>query len=318
MMMDCPRCGFNQPKDRFCASCGLDVDQFRAKPTPLALRILRNSNFHLGLIGLLIVLAVGYIFYSRSEMLTREVGNLFGSPLSSRDSIEGEEDNSSADALPVPPVPAEIPDDTGEAAVEAELDAAAGGAKALNEPAKPAVEVQKIEVGAWEVPRETLSTLIVDAEKLNEGAEGRAYYWAQGSKIAEVLQAGARHLALNRTMPLTPGSQAIMETPATVPEGFHFGFMAELSKIEGKDFLVRWQGDLVLTGTAENAATNVTNLAGSATLGPQSVMMIVLEPTTRGVREDLLTRAGEGPWSVFASEHFRAGSTDWVILLQPK
>lgn len=53
-------------------------------------------------------------------------------------------------------------------------------------------------------------------------------------------------------------------------------------------------------------------------MGPQSLVMIVLEPTTRNVREDLLLRAGEGPWSIFSSEDFRSGATDWVILLQPK
>ena len=29
MIQDCPRCGFVQPKDRYCASCGLDIESYR-------------------------------------------------------------------------------------------------------------------------------------------------------------------------------------------------------------------------------------------------------------------------------------------------
>src|SRR5579871_4315876 len=85
MMMDCPRCGFSQPKDRYCANCGLDVEHFHAKPAPIWIRLLQNPNFHLSLIAILLVFVVGYILYSRSG-LTREVGHLLrGTPLSSRD-----------------------------------------------------------------------------------------------------------------------------------------------------------------------------------------------------------------------------------------
>ena len=34
MMVNCPRCGFTQPKDQFCASCGIDILTFKqAEPT---------------------------------------------------------------------------------------------------------------------------------------------------------------------------------------------------------------------------------------------------------------------------------------------
>src|SRR5665213_2534728 len=86
MMMDCPRCGFAQPKDRYCASCGLDIDNFTAKPKPLLVRLLQNPNVHLGLIGILVFLIVGYIFYSQRGLVSRQVSALFdGTPVASRD-----------------------------------------------------------------------------------------------------------------------------------------------------------------------------------------------------------------------------------------
>jgi len=317
MMMDCPRCGFNQPKDRFCASCGLDVDQFQAKPTALWLRILQNPNFHLSLIGLLLVVVAGYIFYSRSEMLGREVDDLLRStPLSSRDS----RDTSEEDSTDAPVQAAAFAAGTDAQTADDLAETATLQSVAATETAKVAAapKVQKIEVGAWEVPRDTLSALIVDAERLIEASEGRAYYWAQGAKVSEALQAAARHLALNRTMASQAQAQAIIETPASAGEGFHFGFMSEVTKADGKHIAIRWQGNWILTPAADNVPIAQASMSGAAAMGPQSLVMIVLEPTTRNVREDLLLRAGEGPWSIFASEDFRSGATDWVILLQPK
>src|SRR4051812_20670348 len=89
MMMECPRCGFSQPKDRYCASCGLDVDAFNSKPKPFFVRLIQNPNLHLSLIVALLVLVVGYIFYLQRGVVTKGMDALFnGTPLSSRDSLD--------------------------------------------------------------------------------------------------------------------------------------------------------------------------------------------------------------------------------------
>ena len=89
--MDCPRCGFAQPKDRYCASCGLDVDAFLARPKPLWIRVLENPNLHLALIGILMILVVGYILYTRSSFVSRGVHQMFGQPLTSREAADPNE-----------------------------------------------------------------------------------------------------------------------------------------------------------------------------------------------------------------------------------
>ncbi len=57
MMMTCPKCGFEQPRDQFCAKCGVNVDNY--KPT---------IAFSTGLTSLLkpiafVVIIVGAIFF---------------------------------------------------------------------------------------------------------------------------------------------------------------------------------------------------------------------------------------------------------------
>ena len=171
--MECPRCGFAQPKDRYCASCGLDVEHFVAKPKPLLSRIVQNPNFHLSLIGLLVALVVAYIFYAQREVVTREVGNLLkGSPVRSRDagdataSVPEKEPDPAADdeiEIDAPPSQAMRPLS---AEIAAMAPSAGTGEKATD--AQKIVEPKRVEISSWEVSRETLSTLLTSAEKIGE------------------------------------------------------------------------------------------------------------------------------------------------------
>lgn len=44
--MECPRCKFVQPNDRFCANCGLNVEVYAAKPKPLLQRLLGHPALY--------------------------------------------------------------------------------------------------------------------------------------------------------------------------------------------------------------------------------------------------------------------------------
>jgi hypothetical protein len=61
MLVNCPKCGFSQPKDRFCANCGVDMDAFQPAPPSLGKRLLGNPFFHLAVILSLALLIVYYI-----------------------------------------------------------------------------------------------------------------------------------------------------------------------------------------------------------------------------------------------------------------
>jgi hypothetical protein len=326
MMMDCPRCGFAQPKDRYCASCGLDVENYHAAPTPIWIRILQSPNFHLSLIAILIVFVVGYILYSRSELVTREVGQLLGgSPISSREAADPDDagEDKKAPAAPaaapkVEPPPAAVAVSPGTAPTESD-------AKAL---AAAVVDPQKVDVGFWEVSRETLVGQISGAEKVGETNEGRAYIFKDGSKIADAIRAGSRRLSLNRAAPLQAGSQVMVVTPPSTPEPFQFGLAVQVMKFENKEAVLRWDSQLVLSqpeSAQEMASTQPSMktvieaaLNGSATLNGSGVVVLVLEPANRHPRDEYLAKAGEGPWSIFSSEDFRNGLTDWVVLIQLK
>lgn len=63
MLVKCPKCGFDQPKDTYCASCGVEMDTYKPVSPPLWKKVVRSPLF-----SLVIFLALGYasILYLKS------------------------------------------------------------------------------------------------------------------------------------------------------------------------------------------------------------------------------------------------------------
>lgn len=349
-MIECPRCGFAQPKDQYCASCGVNIDQLLAKPKPLLVRLLANPNFHLSLIGGLITVVVAWIFYTQSATVSREVGRMLDLPVSSRNA--GEPSDPEAENLAAAQAVAEesASDSSEEAGNESgggldgapsalgtgdtrspeEILAAAVGATPTSASAGPAAggaatEPKNIELIHWEIPRESLAGLLANAQRLSDGSGGRAYYWPQAAKVTETLQTTGQPLGAGKKVALQANAQLSNVTAATAPEMFQFSIAAQVSKYENKEATIRWSVNFYLPqaeppGESGPAMRQVMEgqIAGSQVLAPQGLIMLILEPPHRSAREDQITRAGEGPWSVFASPEFRSGLTDWVMVLQIK
>jgi hypothetical protein len=56
MLVNCPKCGFQQPIDKYCAQCGVDMETFKPAAPPLIQRIFGNTIVQL---SLLVVVAGG-------------------------------------------------------------------------------------------------------------------------------------------------------------------------------------------------------------------------------------------------------------------
>ena len=63
MLIRCPRCGFEQPKDRFCANCGVDTENFRPERRGRAKD--SNSAFYYFL-AVVVFSATAWFLYQRS------------------------------------------------------------------------------------------------------------------------------------------------------------------------------------------------------------------------------------------------------------
>lgn len=100
MLINCPRCGFQQPKDKYCAQCGVDIETFKPASPSFFKKVFGNVLTQL---GLLVVVAggVGVSLYQKGEQnLERRVGQM-RSPVQIQ-SQPNLEENSASSEIPEP------------------------------------------------------------------------------------------------------------------------------------------------------------------------------------------------------------------------
>lgn len=73
MIIECPKCGFVQPKDRYCAQCGLDIETFVPAPDSLATKLGKNTRLQIGAVITVIVLFAGFIYWSQKNELEKKL-----------------------------------------------------------------------------------------------------------------------------------------------------------------------------------------------------------------------------------------------------
>lgn len=317
MMMDCPRCGFSQPKDRFCASCGVDIEQFLRRPTPLWRRVLSNPNTYLFLVGVLLFLIVFFIVFSRGPAVWRAARGTF---VTSREAADPSDDATE-------PAAAEV-------AAPTEVPAPSPPAVPAPPPVPPtpaattavAVEPTRIEAEFWEVARAPTIEIIATLERIADDQEGRAFVAHDAEKIRAWLRASARPLGGGLREALRAGAQLGIETPPGAAEALRFDFDIEVAKFENARGHVRFASALSLMQpetAAEMASPQPamravidTALRGHADLGAGDTLILLFHPVNRRPRPEFITRAGPGPWSIFASPNFRTGETDWIATIR--
>lgn len=54
MLVNCPRCGLSQPKDTYCAKCGVDMEAYKPEPISPVKKVLKNPLFHIVIISMII------------------------------------------------------------------------------------------------------------------------------------------------------------------------------------------------------------------------------------------------------------------------
>lgn len=61
MIVNCPKCGFSQPDDQFCASCGVDMKLYAQRKKNSPREIGKNPALYLGLV--VTIGAIGFVFF---------------------------------------------------------------------------------------------------------------------------------------------------------------------------------------------------------------------------------------------------------------
>lgn len=69
MMQECPKCGFTQPADRYCANCGLDIENFKPVPDSILKKLAKNTGLHITIVVLVISLLSVFIYFEQKNKL---------------------------------------------------------------------------------------------------------------------------------------------------------------------------------------------------------------------------------------------------------
>lgn len=109
MLIKCPRCGFQQPKDKYCAQCGVDMDSFKPPAQPFLKRFFGSPLTQLSLLFIIAGGAGFYIYQKGQDNLQSRVSYL-------KSTVQ----INSSDLNPPPPPPPMVADAHGEDAAQAE------------------------------------------------------------------------------------------------------------------------------------------------------------------------------------------------------
>ncbi len=74
-MMNCPKCGFDQPKDQFCASCGIDMERYALAHRPRRFRGLPPLSVWLGAGSVVVILLIAFLVLEPFSYVLRTSGD---------------------------------------------------------------------------------------------------------------------------------------------------------------------------------------------------------------------------------------------------
>lgn len=158
MLINCPKCGFQQPKDKYCAQCGVDMETFRPAKPPFFQRVFGNPIVPLSIL-IVMVSGIGFFMYkSGQENLQNRVTYLkssvqIESSTTSAANTDEQVLSASGDTPPPPPPPTpthstEVASTiAGNEAVDPAAKAFAGPTPAAEKPKTTQIVVYYAEVG---------------------------------------------------------------------------------------------------------------------------------------------------------------------------
>lgn len=76
MMVNCPRCGFSQPEDQYCARCGVDMLNYQPARKPLLRRLAANTIFQLFALAVVVTIVFSYAREQRQRELAERIAEI--------------------------------------------------------------------------------------------------------------------------------------------------------------------------------------------------------------------------------------------------
>ena len=306
-MQQCPKCGFVQPQDRYCASCGLDIESYKPQPEPLSSRLAKSTALQITLV-VAIVLSLGvFIYLSQKEQLDAQLARVLHSTPPPEISTQSLDDSA-------PPSPT-TPDASNETAVASSAD---GPAAPATDSAATEKANREIIITFAEVSKSVLQQLESEGQFLNESAQVRSFV----VPLEDPIRLKERDPEFNQlpggeTLPLRIGS----------PHNFNFTHLNASNEDIGLDLQINplqfsensleldFDGRLLLKGEAGLTLAN-QDLNANYTFATKGTLVIIGLLPREQVRPEVLTQFEGSPLSILQSTSFLNGLTEFAIFVQ--
>jgi hypothetical protein len=81
MLINCPKCGFSQPQDKYCANCGVDMEHYRPQAPSVWKKFFSNPFLHVTIVLILVFLSIWYVQQNRREEIRHRIAFLKSGPV---------------------------------------------------------------------------------------------------------------------------------------------------------------------------------------------------------------------------------------------
>lgn len=334
MIIDCPRCGFSQPKDRYCANCGLDIDHFKPVAEPKLKALAQNTAMQVILVVIVVVALASGIYSAQQKTVKEQLA------VATQDDI-----NAAAASTPITPSAAPAPstepvaqtppastapraarsvrpattaainNPDAEAEVmneNAELSGGETAAPNAGEAAASSAAPKTLNVVFLEMPRAAVDQMAAENQILNEYAGTRSIMIAGQPSPA----------ALGGTM-LPGGGSRTLITGKKTEFNFNAGQEVYGLRIEiGHTFHTDQEFDLEVVGQVSlpsmDGGQSNTGMNGKYTIPKNASLVIVGMVPPQPIRQEYQAYFARSPLSIIASPQFQSTQSQFVMLIQPK
>ncbi|OQW49871.1 MAG: hypothetical protein A4S09_11525 [Proteobacteria bacterium SG_bin7] len=309
-MINCPKCGFQQPPDDFCASCGVNMSTYRPAKKPFFVA-LRESRFAQA-IALTLVIAVG-LLYLKSKIFLHEEQATFST-------LEEEEKSAPNFNLPRIQHPqSHLEAVKGNAPPQQKVATLPlGDSKVINAPI-PVPEAMSAQVIFLEVPKAVFEKELAPYINFQGSNNIRG---GSLSKFPEQTVKESRDLGTqNKVIQKKEIWDLIKRNPATPQDPQEYGFSLQIENTDNAENLRTLQfsylSHLPLYTDRKIASVETSELMDSVKVPVSGGFFIVGGGFPRRTGSETYPLNG-GVFDILNSPRFKEGETEFVILVMPK
>ncbi|MEC9283634.1 MAG: hypothetical protein VX642_13055 [Bdellovibrionota bacterium] len=299
MLIHCPKCNFEQPKDDFCAKCGVHIPSYKAPEDNIQQKALKSAGFY-GFLFLCLFIGSGYYFYSKYNGFEKKIEEYNIEQLNALRESDPEKFEELEQT--------QIQDDTG---VVEELEATINEVMEKNAGPK-SIKNPVIESLNWAEYQITLLFLegpdVIEIPEMEERQSGANYVIYKLPAIPEVLNNfSILNQQFSEVRADSANNQIVIETP--YPDGSSFSY--NLKWVEESN---RLRMEIISSFQIVQEENIASALSFSDYLKPGQ--WLLLKGFLPQVPFDIATDNIFPPFNIFRSEYFVNGESNFYILLQ--